>query len=99
MLSLKLSDVSAAVEGSLMGADLRFSGVSTDTRSLSAGQLFVALIGNNFDGHDMLEEAKRKGAAGAIVSKVPRVSGLSHIRSFLLLNFSLIAITLFGCSG
>ncbi len=69
MISLTLSDVSEAVHGSLLGRDASFSGVSSDTRSLSAGQLFVALNGVNFDGHEMLEDAKRKGAVGAIVSK------------------------------
>jgi UDP-N-acetylmuramoyl-tripeptide--D-alanyl-D-alanine ligase len=49
--------------------DTRFSGVSTDTRTLGAGSLFVALVGPNFDGHDFLEEAAASGATGAVVSR------------------------------
>ncbi|MDA8124539.1 MAG: UDP-N-acetylmuramoyl-tripeptide--D-alanyl-D-alanine ligase [Deltaproteobacteria bacterium] len=42
-------------------------GISTDTRTLSEGNLFIALSGENFDGHDCLAEAARKGAAGLII--------------------------------
>ena len=80
MISLTLSDVSKAVNGSLSGQDASFSGVSSDTRSLSEGQLFVALIGANFDGHEMLGDAKRRGAVGAIVSRKSLVGDLSQIQ-------------------
>jgi UDP-N-acetylmuramoyl-tripeptide--D-alanyl-D-alanine ligase len=45
-----------------------FRGVSTDTRSLAPGALFVALRGERFDGHDFVAEAFTRGAAGALVS-------------------------------
>ncbi len=54
-------------------AERRFRAVSTDTRSLEEGDLFVALEGPNFDGHDFVAEAARKGAAGAVVRRVPPV--------------------------
>lgn len=44
------------------------SGVSTDTRTLTCGALYFALSGANFDGHQFLDEAVSKGAAGLIVS-------------------------------
>lgn len=44
-------------------------GVSTDTRSLSAGSLFFALKGRNCDGHELVDEAFERGAAGAVVRK------------------------------
>jgi UDP-N-acetylmuramoyl-tripeptide--D-alanyl-D-alanine ligase len=44
-------------------------GVSTDTRTLAAGNLFVALVGERFDGHTLVAEAAQKGAAGAIVGE------------------------------
>lgn len=47
--------------------ELSFTGVSTDTRTLDPGALFVALEGPNFDGHEFLVEAARRGAAGAVV--------------------------------
>ncbi len=46
-----------------------FGGVTTDTRSMRPGALFVALKGEQFDGHDFVEEAFRAGAAGALVSR------------------------------
>jgi len=50
------------------GDDQEFSGVTTDTRTLGPGALFVALVGDRFDGHAFLEEARERGAAGAVVS-------------------------------
>lgn len=49
-------------------ADVSFIGVSTDTRELKPGQLFVALNGPSFDGHDYVAQAAEKGAVAAIVS-------------------------------
>jgi UDP-N-acetylmuramoyl-tripeptide--D-alanyl-D-alanine ligase len=53
------------------GVAADFRAVSTDSRSIAAGALFVPLIGPNFDGHAFLHEVVAKGAAGAIVSHVP----------------------------
>ncbi len=44
-----------------------YTEISTDTRKLRPGALFVALVGERFDGHDYLEAARRAGAAGAVV--------------------------------
>lgn len=51
------------------GADAAFARVGTDTRTLQAGDLFVALKGERFDGHDHVAQAAAKGAAGALVSR------------------------------
>lgn len=56
--------------------DLRFPGVSTDTRTLAEGDLFVALEGPNFDGHDFLSEAAARGARGAVVHRSAPSEGL-----------------------
>jgi UDP-N-acetylmuramoyl-tripeptide--D-alanyl-D-alanine ligase len=53
-----------------------FRGVSTDTRQIVGGDLFVALLGERFDGHDFLTEAVGKGASGLLVSKPERTTGL-----------------------
>ena len=45
------------------------TGVSTDTRTIQPGDVFVALVGPNFDGHHYIREAFQRGAAAAIVSK------------------------------
>jgi len=60
----------AAVLGSRAGdGSAAFTGVSTDTRSLQRGDLFVALRGERFDGHAFLDHAKSAGAAGALVDR------------------------------
>ena len=73
-----LSAAAAAMQGVLHGADRVFDGVSTDTRTMSRGQLFFALAGPNFDGQKFLAEAADKGAAGAVVSACSKGS-LAHI--------------------
>jgi UDP-N-acetylmuramoyl-tripeptide--D-alanyl-D-alanine ligase len=69
MISLSLHEVAAAVAGVLHGTDAVFTGVSTDTRTLAAGELFVALKGEHFDGHDSLAQAVQRGALGAIIAR------------------------------
>ena len=56
-----------------------FGGVTTDTRKIEEGMLFVALKGENFDGHDFIAQAAAKGANGAIVNKDYDVSKLDGI--------------------
>jgi len=57
-----------------------FGSVTTDTRNLGRGQLFVALRGERFDGHDFLEQALEKGAAGLLLDRDAGIdfSGLAH---------------------
>ena len=68
---LTLRDVYAALDyGGVNGGDqVVFSGVSTDTRTLAPGDLFVALMGPQTDGHQHIAAALRAGAAGLIVSQ------------------------------
>ncbi|MEO7521031.1 MAG: UDP-N-acetylmuramoyl-tripeptide--D-alanyl-D-alanine ligase, partial [Gemmatimonas sp.] len=54
----------------------RLSGVSTDTRSLVTGDLFVALVGERFDAHDMLAQARDAGAAALVVSNANKAAGV-----------------------
>jgi UDP-N-acetylmuramoyl-tripeptide--D-alanyl-D-alanine ligase len=56
-----------------------FAGISTDSRIATRGELFVALRGNNFDGHDYIEQAVDRGAAAAVVEVRPDTRGLSLI--------------------
>ena len=62
-------EASAATEGAV-GSDWVASGVSIDTRTLRPGDLFVALTDVR-DGHDFVGQALEKGAAAALVSRVP----------------------------
>src|SRR5579864_996597 len=63
-----LAEFAGACGGRLQGADAPFTEVVSDSRTLNAGQLFVALKGPNFDGHDFLARAHGAGAAGAVVA-------------------------------
>lgn len=68
---LSLEEIVRATGGTPQDIDnlgLRPSGVSTDSRTIEQGELFVALKGPNFDGHDFLEQALEKGAVAALVS-------------------------------
>ena len=65
----QLSQVAQWLCAELNGADAPFSSVSTDSRQLQPGALFVALKGERFDAHDHLEAAVQAGAAGAIVAR------------------------------
>lgn len=53
------------------GGAAAFSGVSTDTRELGAGALFVALRGERYDAHAFLAQAAERGARGAVVERIP----------------------------
>ena len=61
--------VGAGAGGTDAREDVRFQGVSTDTRSVGKGQLFVAIRGERFDGHDFLAMAKERGASAALVDE------------------------------
>jgi UDP-N-acetylmuramoyl-tripeptide--D-alanyl-D-alanine ligase len=65
----RLSEVAAATGGRLAGTDAGFAGVSTDSRTIEPGQLFVALRGDRFDAHAFLAAAAQRRAAGALVEK------------------------------
>ena len=55
--------------GGVARGDARFSGVTTDSRAVNAGDLFVALAGERFDGHAYVAEATKRGAVAAMVSR------------------------------
>lgn len=66
---MMLSQAANMMHGELSGNDVAFSAVSKDSRSISEGDLYVALVGEHFDGHEFVEQACRAGATGAVVSK------------------------------
>jgi len=65
------AEVADALGTDHTGADAEFAAVSTDTRSTAPGDLFVALVGEKFDGHEFLAAAADAGAAGAVVERIP----------------------------
>jgi len=73
------------------------TGVSIDSRSVAAGDLFVALKGDNFDGHDFVADALKRGAAGALVSRKPE--GLAADAPLIVVPETLAALTELGRAG
>jgi UDP-N-acetylmuramoyl-tripeptide--D-alanyl-D-alanine ligase len=64
---MKLSEVVLATHGELIGEDVEINSVGIDSRSIKQGQLFVAIKGENFDGHDYVAQSLSGGAAAALV--------------------------------
>ncbi|MFH1215796.1 MAG: UDP-N-acetylmuramoyl-tripeptide--D-alanyl-D-alanine ligase [Pseudomonadota bacterium] len=110
-----LSQVLMATGGRFVSgsADAKFRAISTDTRTLQPGDLFLALSGDRFDGEQFVAEAVKKGAAGVLVSSLPTIDlpvpvilvseplhalgDLASYRRALMANLQVIAIT--GSSG
>lgn len=67
---MSLQQVSAILGGELLGKDASFDRVSIDSRSLQSGDLYIALHGQRFDGHDYLKQAEQAGAVAAVVHKL-----------------------------
>jgi UDP-N-acetylmuramoyl-tripeptide--D-alanyl-D-alanine ligase len=65
---MDLAEAARVLDGTLHGAAVRFTGVTTDSRAVAAGDLFVALVGERFDGHQHVAEALERGACAAITS-------------------------------
>jgi UDP-N-acetylmuramoyl-tripeptide--D-alanyl-D-alanine ligase len=63
--------LTASMAGVRMTRDAAFEGVSTDSRSVPAGALFVALRGETFDAHDFLDQVAAKNVAAVVVEKLP----------------------------
>lgn len=74
-----LTEILYVSGGTLLNGESRinFSGVSTDSRTTKQGDVFIAIKGDRFDGHNFLESAFRNGASGAIVSENPQPSTLN----------------------
>nr|WP_314985559.1 UDP-N-acetylmuramoyl-tripeptide--D-alanyl-D-alanine ligase [uncultured Pantoea sp.] len=69
MIPVSLKTLAEISGGMLHGSDLTLSDVTTDTRKVTAGSLFVALVGERFDAHDFAEDAISRGAQALLVSK------------------------------
>jgi UDP-N-acetylmuramoyl-tripeptide--D-alanyl-D-alanine ligase len=69
---MQLAEAAAALGARTSGGDMLFTGVSTDSRSVRVGDLFVALRGERFDGHDFLKVAAAAGATAAMVDAAYR---------------------------
>ncbi|WP_415761528.1 UDP-N-acetylmuramoyl-tripeptide--D-alanyl-D-alanine ligase [Pseudomonas sp. CP4] len=77
--ALPLSELINALDARLIGDDASFNGVSIDSRAIQPGQLFIALTGPRFDGHDYLNDVAGKGAVAALVEREVADSALPQL--------------------
>jgi UDP-N-acetylmuramoyl-tripeptide--D-alanyl-D-alanine ligase len=71
---MTLGQAATVLGGELRGSDVQFSDVCTDSRTLKSGDLFVALRGERYDGHDFVAKAAAAGAVAALIDR-------AHVRS------------------
>ena len=79
----RLSEVAAAVGGSMAGPDVEVTGVATDSRAAGQGVLFVARAGESTDGHRFVPDAFAAGASAAMVA---HVDGDDPARSYVVVD-------------
>jgi UDP-N-acetylmuramoyl-tripeptide--D-alanyl-D-alanine ligase len=87
---LDLDTAATQIGAGRRGPNVSFSGVTTDSREVARGDLFVALRGERFDGHAFVDGALQAGAAGALVSDPDRVR--SHDAGLILADDTLAAL-------
>jgi UDP-N-acetylmuramoyl-tripeptide--D-alanyl-D-alanine ligase len=75
MISMQISKAAETLQAKYQGEDICFTGCSTDTRTLKEKELFIALCGENFDGHDYLDKAMILGASAVLVEEKHNWSG------------------------
>lgn len=73
MKAYSVMDICLAVKGALLQGDgqMQVCAVTTDSRRIEEGALFIPLVGERFDGHDYIDMALQSGAAGCFTSKLP----------------------------
>ncbi|MFM2478038.1 UDP-N-acetylmuramoyl-tripeptide--D-alanyl-D-alanine ligase [Celerinatantimonas sp. MCCC 1A17872] len=69
MLTMNLSDIALVCQGQLIGDDQPISSICTDSRHIAPEELFIALVGDHFDGHHYLQQVAQCGAGAALVSQ------------------------------
>ncbi|MBQ8003482.1 MAG: UDP-N-acetylmuramoyl-tripeptide--D-alanyl-D-alanine ligase [Oscillospiraceae bacterium] len=111
MERLSVAEAAAFCNGRLSGGDTYISGVVRDNREICGGELFVAIRGENFDGHAFVHDAEKRGAGAVLVSKedkglsVPQivvsdtVSALGEIAKGYLKKLSLRRVCITGSVG
>ena len=110
-MQLRLSEAACILNAEYKGEDVFFSALSTDSRQLQTGELFVALQGPNFDAHDFIDNVEQRGACAAVVqrwidnSSLPQLkvadplAALGQLGHFWRQNFSGKVVALTGSNG
>ncbi|MCU7884346.1 MAG: UDP-N-acetylmuramoyl-tripeptide--D-alanyl-D-alanine ligase, partial [Candidatus Thiodiazotropha sp. (ex Lucinoma annulata)] len=110
MNSLRLSQVVEGLNAELIGDDVSFGSVSTDSRTLQQNDLYVALQGPRFDGHSYIGQAIDKGAVAAMVSEpqnreIPQIRvtdsrlGLGRLAGLWRARFDVPLVAITGSNG
>ncbi len=110
MIKMKLSELATPLTAHCHGQDTAFQGLSTDTRTITAGNLFIAIRGEQFDGHTFVIEAHKKGASAALVdhkieAPIPQIivkdtiAALGKLSALWRNQFSLPLIGVTGSNG
>jgi len=69
MILMTLAEIAEMTRGELLGENISISGVGIDTRTLNAGDLYIAIQGDQFDGHDFVEIAVEQGACAIVCTR------------------------------
>ncbi|QAX81913.1 UDP-N-acetylmuramoyl-tripeptide--D-alanyl-D-alanine ligase [Candidatus Pseudomonas adelgestsugas] len=77
--AMRFNELTQTLSARILSNDCSFDGVSIDSRNIKPGQLFVALVGQSFDGHNYLNDVAAKGAAGALVQREVEDSSLAQL--------------------
>ena len=67
--TMMLDEVASILSAERVGENIKVKGISTDTRTIQGGELFLALKGPSFDGHDFVKTALEKGAVACLVQE------------------------------
>jgi UDP-N-acetylmuramoyl-tripeptide--D-alanyl-D-alanine ligase len=110
----KIHELTKAAQGRLIkkGKNADVKGISIDSRTIKKGEAFVAIKGDNFNGHDFIETALKKGASCIIAEKKPRHTGsaafikvkdtikvLGKVARFNRANYNIPVIAITGSNG
>ena len=109
---MDLDEAARAAGGVAEGERVTFAGVCTDSRAVQRGDLFIALVGENHDGHAFVTQALKRGAVAALVSRrvgstreLPQVivddtrAGLGRLAAAWRARFPLPVLALTGSNG
>ena len=91
MISMNLHQAAAMIGGTLIGKPAQFRGISTDSRQNCSGKLFVALVGENFNGEEYCQAAINNGAIAVLVTSAQDVSTPQLICENSLIALSVLA--------
>lgn len=91
-MELGINDICQIVNGRQIGSDGLITSISIDSRLITAGSLFVAIKGDNHDGHNFLPQAMEAGARAAVISQDNVVNGRFEGKSFIVVDNTLDAL-------